>query len=129
MRNHAHLDDHDLVLAADGELPVHRKAEVAAHLESCWSCRERMQSLQSTITDFVRARNYELNLQMPPAAGPRALLRARISEAAVKREPFSIGRLAAAFAAFAVVILAILAVFGSTVNAEGPKPQSVLTPS
>jgi hypothetical protein len=128
MQNNAHLDERDLVLAADGELPAHRKADVAAHLESCWSCRERMQSLQTTITDFVRARNRELNVQLPPVAGPRALLRARLNDSAAKREPFSLGRLAAAGAVFTAVLLVVLAIFGSSVNAEGPKPQSVLTP-
>lgn len=128
MPNNAHLDESELMLAADGELPANRKAEFAAHLESCWSCRERMQALQSTITDFVRARNHELNAQVPPLGGPRALLRARLNEIATKQEPRSIGRLAAATAAFAAVILAILGIFGSTVNAEGPKPLSGLTP-
>lgn len=128
LSENAHLSEHDLVLAADGELPARRRAEVTAHLETCWSCRERMESLQSTITNFVRARNSELNIQLPPAAGPRALLRARLNEAAAAREPFSIGRLASAGAVFAAVVLAVLAIFGTTVNAEGPKPKSGLTP-
>jgi hypothetical protein len=120
----SHLSEQDLLLAADGELPSRRRAEVTAHLEACWSCRERMESLESTITDFVRARNHELNTQLPPAAGPRALLRARMNEAAAPRRSFSAGRLVAA----AAVVLAVVIVFGSTVNAEGPKPKSGLTP-
>ena len=136
-----HLSEHDLVLAADGELPARRRAEVAAHLETCWYCRERMSSLQSTIVDFVRARNREFNEQLPPAAGPRALLRARLTEPAAlptlpSRSSFpgfpipaaSVGRLAVAGAAFFAVILAILVIFGTTVNAEGPKPRSGMTP-
>jgi hypothetical protein len=124
LRENAHLSEQDLVLAADGELPPRRRAEVTAHLETCWSCRERMESLQSTIIDFVRARNGELNRQLPPMAGPRAMLRARINQAPdVAPVPYPIGRLAAAVAALAIVII-----FGSTVNAEGPKPISGLTP-
>ena len=136
-----HLSEHDLILAADGELPARRKAEVSAHLETCWSCRDRMLSLEGTITDFVRARNRQLNEQLPPAAGPRALLRARLTEAASSPASpwrFSIrgfffpsvpvGRLAVAGGAFAAVLLAILVIFESTVNAEGPKPLFAITP-
>jgi hypothetical protein len=124
----AHLSELDLVMAADGELPARRKAEVDAHLVSCWSCRERMGSLQVTIAAFVRARNGELNDHVPPVAGPRALLRARLNEAVDVREPVSFGRLAGAGAVFAAVCLAILIIFGVTVNAEGPKPRAGITP-
>lgn len=128
LRENAHLSERDLVMAADGELPERRRAEVAEHLESCWSCRERMQSLESAITGFVRARNRALTEQVPPAAGPRALLRMRLTEAASDREAFSIGRLAGAGAVFAAVLLIIFVIFGTTVNAEGPKPRSGITP-
>jgi len=133
-----HLSERDLILAADGELPTRRRAEVAAHLETCWSCRERMTSLQNTIACFVRARNGELNERLPYAAGPRALLRARMAEAISlpQRRSFlsfvfpvaSFGRLAAAGAAFLAVIVAVLVIFGATVNAEGTKPRSRITP-
>src|SRR5271170_2420618 len=80
-----HLSDGDLIMAADGELSARRKAEVSAHLDSCWSCRERMRSLETTIADFVRARNQGLDRELHDwtrhAAGPRALLRARLAEA------------------------------------------------
>jgi hypothetical protein len=100
-----------------------------------------MLSLQSTIANFVRARNLELNEQLPSAAGPRALLRARMAEAAAAPSApprsslvrflfpvASVGRLAMAGSAFAAVLLVILAIFESTVNAEGPKPRSGITP-
>jgi hypothetical protein len=146
MSENSHLSEHDLVLAADGELPARRKAEVAAHLETCWQCRERMSSLQNTITDFVRTRNRELNEQLPSEAGPRALLRARLAEASASTRlqtgslfpgfsfppasfrVTSVRRLAVAGAAFLAVTLAILIIFGTTVNAEGPKPRSGITP-
>src|SRR5580704_14595784 len=123
-----HLSENDLVLAADGELPARRRMEVAAHLEKCWSCRERMESLQSTISDLVRARNCELAGLVPPEAGPRALLRARLAEAGASgsaKGRFSISRMVLAGAAF---VFAVLIVFGSVVNAEGPKPKARLTP-
>jgi hypothetical protein len=123
-----HLSELVLVMMADGELPARRRAAMAAHLDSCWSCRERMASLEGTIASFVRARNLELNKQLPSAAGPRALLRARLEEVGRERQPFSVGRLAGAGAVFAVVCLVALVIFGTTVNAEGPKPRAGITP-
>lgn len=125
---YAHLSEIDLVMAADGELPGRRRAEVAAHLEGCWACRERMETLQGTIAELVRARNSELNDRVPPAAGPRALLRARLNEAIAARKPVSFSRLAGAGAVFAAVCLAIPVVFEATVSAEGPKPRAGITP-
>ncbi len=135
-----HLSEHDLVLAADGELPTRRRAIVTAHLETCWQCRERMATLESTITDFVRARNSELNSQLPPPDGPRARLQARMAEAASSTPPTHsrfrsflvptplFGRLAMASGAFLGVLLTIILIFQSTVNAEGPKPRLAVTP-
>ena len=66
-------------MAADGELSARRGAIVRQHLASCWSCRARMQEIETAITDFVRLRDHELSSELPPAAGPRALLRARLA--------------------------------------------------
>ncbi len=123
-----HLADKDLVLAADGELAPRRKAEVAAHLEVCWSCRERMASLENTIADFVRARNRELAEDIAPDDGPAALLRARLSEAASAPRRFRFRRAGFATLAFAAALLAILITFDGKVNAEGAKPRFALTP-
>src|SRR6185312_16938964 len=125
-----HLSEQELILAADGELPARRKAEVAAHLATCWPCRERMQSLEATITEFVRARNHELGSQLPSADGPRALLRARLAEAAAvpaKRNWFALpitswGRMSIAAGAFVAVFVGIIITFAARVNAEA-KPR------
>jgi hypothetical protein len=125
----AHLSDQDLIMAADGELSRRRKAQVAAHLDDCWSCRERMGSIEAAISGFVRARNNELNGAVPSSAGPRALLRARLAEAFAKPAgPRVMWRLAPAAAVFFSVLGAIAIIFGTTVNAEGPKPKAGLTP-
>ena len=50
-----HLSDEELLLAADGELPTGRAAQVHAHLAACWSCRARMAEIEGTIADFARA--------------------------------------------------------------------------
>lgn len=143
LSENAHLSEHDLVLAADGELPSRRRAEVTAHLESCWSCRERMSALQGAITSFVRARNDELKERIPSPAGPRALLQARMAEGAeispransirarfvsFLSRGISLQRLEIAGAAFGALVLAVLVAIGSTASAEGFKPKSGITP-
>jgi hypothetical protein len=77
-----HPSDQDLLLVADGEVPERSAAEVRAHLEACWQCRARMAEIEGTIVDFVRAHANAAEHQLPPAAGPRALLRARLAELA-----------------------------------------------
>lgn len=133
---HSHLTEAELIHAANGELSGRRKSSAARHLETCWHCRERMKTLEATIVDFVRARNTYLNSQLPDAAGPKALLRARLAEspvppqlplAAFARWFASGGRIAVAGSALAAV-LAILLVFQTTVNAEGPRPRTAITP-
>jgi len=78
--NDPHPTERDLILAADGELAPRRAAEVRAHLEACWPCRVRAAELQSTIADYVRCHRGSLDAQMPPAAGPRALLKAQLAD-------------------------------------------------
>lgn len=75
-----HLSDEELLLAADGELPTRRAVQVRAHLSACWGCRARMSELEGTIADFARAHRQTLDRPLPSIAGPRALLRARLSE-------------------------------------------------
>jgi hypothetical protein len=81
-----HLSDQEMLLAVDGELSTHRAAEVHAHLAACWSCRARMAEIEATIADFARTHRQTLDPQLPPIAGPRALLRARLAESASKRQ-------------------------------------------
>jgi hypothetical protein len=75
-----HISGEDLVRFSDGELSSRRAAEVDAHLEACWDCRARMEDIQSTIRGFVRSHHAEFDGQLPPAAGPHALLRARLAQ-------------------------------------------------
>jgi len=78
----AHLSDQELLRAADGELPGRRADEVNAHLAACWDCRARMAEIEGTIADFARAHRHDLDSQLPPMDGPRALLRAQLAELA-----------------------------------------------
>lgn len=88
-----HLSDQELLLAADGELPARRAAQVRAHLAACWNCRARMAEIEGTITGFARTHRQTLDPQLPPIAGPRALLRAQLAELASQREARSWRRL------------------------------------
>jgi len=75
-----HSSDEELLRLADGELSSQQASEVHAHLEACWNCRGRLQEIQTAITGLARAHHAELDPQLPPIAGPRALLQARLTE-------------------------------------------------
>jgi anti-sigma factor RsiW len=77
-----HLSRETLLMAIDGELAAREAARVEAHLTACWACRVRKQELEEAIAGFVHFEQQELDLRIPPAEGPRALLRARIRELA-----------------------------------------------
>ncbi len=128
-----HLSDADLLMFSDGELPKARATAIRQHLDSCWTCRARLQTLEQTITGFVRARNEALDSELPSAAGPRALLRARLAELSVgvPRNALNLRALASSLATAAPFLAAIgatLVIFELTVNAEGPRPNSRVTP-
>lgn len=112
-----HLSDQDLLLSADGELPARRAAQVRAHLAACWDCRSRMAQLEETIADFVRVRRRTLDAQLPPIAGPRSLLQARLAELSAKPEalswwPFFRSTSATRIAAYTCVAFVVVAMAG-----------------
>ncbi|MGA8438566.1 MAG: zf-HC2 domain-containing protein [Candidatus Sulfotelmatobacter sp.] len=110
-----HLSDQEMLLAADGELSTRRAAQIHAHLAECWACRARMAEIEGSIADFGRAHRQTLDPQLPPIAGPRALLRAQLAELASDHESNSWRRLlhftltprAAAFLCSAVLMAAV----------------------
>jgi hypothetical protein len=81
------LTDQDLLLAADGELQPDRTAEVTLHLSQCWHCRARKQEMEPAIVDFIRLHRGHLDPLLPPVAGPRDLLKARLAEMASVSQP------------------------------------------
>jgi hypothetical protein len=128
--DHVHLSDAELLMAADGELQKTRAAEIENHLAFCWACRERMRSIEETITDFVRARNSEFVNAIPSEDGPRALLRSRLAE--LRTPPRAAARLAfwrltTALACCSVLVLGLV-FFERTVSANAPRPNSIVTP-
>ena len=76
-----HLSDEDLLQSADGELSPKDALRVRAHVAACWSCRARLGVLESAIADFIHVHN-QADSQLPPAAGPRALLKAQMAAVA-----------------------------------------------
>ena len=112
-----HLSDQEMLLAADGELSTRQAAQVHSHLAECWACRARMAEIEETIADFARAHRQTLDPQLPPIAGPRALLRAQLAELVSKREAilraggystFTSGIRAAAFLCAVVLVATVV---------------------
>lgn len=123
-----HPAEDRLLLWLDGELSAPEKAEMAMHLEGCWTCRERVQSLEGTILDFVRTRNYALDAKLPSIAGPRALLRARLEQEQAKPTPGRLWAYARTAAVCFSLLGAFLLFFEFRVRANGPQPDASLTP-
>jgi hypothetical protein len=79
MHSESHVSDQDLLLVADGELPLERAARVAGHLSACRSCRARKQELEFASTGVTQLLRGNLGGEFPPPARPRALLKARLA--------------------------------------------------
>jgi len=86
MQPESHLSDQDLVMLVDGALSAGEKSRATAHLDGCWSCRTRKQELEEAIGQFVRFHQSSLAPLLPPVSGPRALLKARIAQAAAEAD-------------------------------------------
>ncbi len=141
-----HLNEEELLLAIDGELPGSRAKQVEDHLEACWDCRVRMQNLETTIGNLVEARHAEFDAQVQPNAGLRALLKANLEQIAAQpiekeKTPVAVFRsrrvrraVIVAFATAAAIAFIVggverIRIQNSAVYAEGPlEPRPTLTP-
>jgi hypothetical protein len=139
LQENFHLADQDLLLWADGELPSQRSAEIRRHLSACWTCRTRMAEMEHAIADFVQLYRRELQMDLPPIEGPRALLKARLAERAASSAAGSDGwfsrmhQLRAAAVLTALLLLTFVAAKISlhenyTVARIGAIPNVQLTP-
>jgi Putative zinc-finger len=88
-----HPSDQEMLLARDDELSSRHAARVRAHLTACSGCRGRMAEIEQTSAAFAQAYRQTVDLRLPSASGPRALLRARLAELASKQESTSWRRL------------------------------------
>jgi hypothetical protein len=138
-----HVSDQELLQAADGELSTRRAHQVQAHLAACWSCRARMASIEATIVDFTQAYREKMDPQLPPIAGPRALLHLQLAELASRsnapsmrwflRFPLAIRATAiclslAAVAVAMVIFLPHTVLPSKVLSEEGAVPDHSLTP-
>ena len=126
-----HPSDQELLLLADGELPSSRGAQVREHLAACWTCRARSAEIESVIADFVRVHHGALDPKLPPAAGSRALLKARLAEAAAGApQPAHLGWFESFFwrrSALAFAILVAIAI-GAIFHYRGSRDVATLRP-
>ncbi len=83
LREPFHLSDQDILLVVDGEVSGRRARQARAHLAACELCRSRVGELEGTIADFVSLHRRTLDATLPPSTGSRALLKARLAEAAL----------------------------------------------
>jgi hypothetical protein len=77
---HLHVADEELLLHADGEMPAGSSSRICAHLESCSQCRARLAKFESTLAEVSAAHRTTWDAELPPGAGPRALLKTRLAE-------------------------------------------------
>lgn len=118
-----HLSDRHLLLNLEGELPPHEKKLAQDHLEACWKCRARARELETAIADFISVQQQELSIDAPPAAGPRALLKARLSQLPPAAPSFFRTRLGWPLAAAACcVVLLGLALVRTAIRPEDATP-------
>ena len=82
LRQPLHLSDQEILLVLDGEVSRGRAKHAQTHLASCWLCRSRMGEMERTIEDFVSVHRRSGDPGLPSIDGARALLKARLGEAA-----------------------------------------------
>jgi hypothetical protein len=76
-----HMSMEELLRFADGELSLVEVTRVKHHLAACWDCRAKLHQAENTIGEVMDLHHQALDPQVPPIAGSRALLKARLIEA------------------------------------------------
>jgi hypothetical protein len=126
MRSHEqHLTDEELALAADSEFGA-KAARAQAHLERCVQCMNRATEFELVIARLAEAQRSSVDSEFPSIAGPRAMLRARMSEMGAhdgSRRP-RLGRLLAAAFAVSALVAMVAAAAMLTQRHPGPRNES-----
>ena len=123
-----HLTDREILLLVDGELDAPRQRSARKHLDACWSCRARVPEIEGTIADFAHAYHQSLDAQVPPVAGPRALLRAQLESAQSQSERRWGGQWISVAASVMAACLVLVAVYERGRIGELSVPKNTLTP-
>jgi hypothetical protein len=125
----SHLSDEQILRAIDGEVSSGEELRVREHLHVCWKCRVREQELAQAIALFVEVGQRDVDL--PPIAGPRAMLKARLAEMPETQSRLGsrlgLAAVAVAFCVFALGL--IVGRSGSFRNAPQPRAVIVSTPN
>jgi hypothetical protein len=142
---HAHVEDYELLLSLDRELPPQRDAHVTHHVAACAVCRGRSDRLRSTLQG-VDAMYRSGEAPLPSSAYSRVRLESALREAATspafRLREWELAQLSrwqgAAAAAVAVVLcsVVVLALLAGTpasglpehTMTPGTLPESSLTP-
>ena len=108
-RQSSHPSRQDLLLHLEQELPPHQAGPIRGHLQSCSKCRARSRQLQGAIDQLLSAHREEFGGEAADAAGPRALLRARLAQLSTLSEPRSARFAASHRFGWAAAVCALLA--------------------
>lgn len=83
-----HLSDEQVLLLIDGEMSISEATAANEHLELCPTCRLRRADIEGVLEEVISAHQGAGDSALPPATGPRALLKLRLKEAAEPRGRF-----------------------------------------
>ena len=83
--NQVHLSDEELLLFSDQELPPRPASKVREHVSQCETCRGRLKELEAAFADFADLHEQEIQARSSYSSNPRNLLKARLSEASMRR--------------------------------------------
>ena len=75
-----HAEDEALLAYLDGELDQAEAAATAAHLESCWRCRGRVNALETSIRGFLAARELLDPIDLSASPNADASFRRRLDD-------------------------------------------------
>jgi hypothetical protein len=138
-----HISDRELLLDSDGEVSPKRAIQIQDHLAHCWSCRSRKAEFEQAVASFIQGPYQSLNDQIPSEKGPRALLKARLTEAAAQERTHPLYRLRSIFllpyrtASISAMLLlvtstALFVMLSARLAnhhvSEGPEPNAAWTP-
>ena len=126
----SHIPDGDLMRLLDGELSPNETKTVESHMAGCWKCRARRQRIEQAIADFVNVYQEALDEQLPPADGPRALLKARMAEIASfpSRRHLKLGIWAATLAGAALLGVALSYAISKRLDSTRQHNEIVMVP-
>ena len=127
MTQTAHLNDHDLLLFAEGELSASHASRTRLHIDTCELCRKRLTEIESTAVSAASAIENPESLEAAPVSVSRAALRTRIAELAAAEESQSTKWLGLRWPSAlqtAALVCGLFLITAATAKFMQPAPQS-----